>query len=171
MADAMSKLFKIAPAFALVMSVVAFTAPSVFSSEDTILMLKNPRIEGRHGAIIFTRADLEALPQEEITTTNDFVDGEVIFRGPSAYALIDQIGRAGAKKARLTSATDFFIEVEIQELFDYGAILAMEMNGEQLTRRNRGPIWLMYPVDQYEELQNPSMNNRLIWQLKTIELQ
>jgi len=149
---------------------LALPSLSAFASEDTLLMLKNPRIEGRHGAIVFTRADLEALPQKEITTSNDFVDGEAVFRGPSAYALIDQIGRAGAKKVRLTAANDYFIDVTIQELFDYGAILAMEMNGEGLTRRNRGPIWLMYPIDQYEELQNPSMNNRLIWQLKTIEL-
>ncbi len=171
MAKATRKLFSAAPAFLLVLAALVMAAPSVFAAEETLLTLRNPRIEGRHGVIMFTRADLEALQQEEITTTNDFVDGEALFRGPSAFALIDQIGHAGARVVRLTAANDFFIDVEIQELFDYGAILAMEMNGTRLTRRSRGPIWLMYPVDQYEELQTPSINNRLIWQLKTIELQ
>ncbi|MEM7057134.1 MAG: molybdopterin-dependent oxidoreductase [Pseudomonadota bacterium] len=170
MARATRKLFLAAPAVLLVIAVFA-AFPMAFASEETLLTLKNPRIDGRHGVITFTRADLESLQQQEITTTNDFIDGEATFRGPLAYALIDQIGRAGAKLVRLTAANDYFVDIAIQELLDYGAILALEMNGKGLTTRDRGPIWLMYPIDQFEELQNPSMNNRLIWQLKTIELQ
>lgn len=171
MAMATRRPFLATPALVLVFAVIAAAFPATSAVGETLLMLKNPRIEGRHGAIVFTRSDLEALPQEEITTSNDFVDGEAVYRGPSAYALIDQIGRAGAKNVRLTAANDYFVDIAIQELHEYGAILALEMNGKALTSRTRGPVLLMYPIDQFEELQTPSMNNRLIWQLKTIELQ
>lgn len=137
---------------------------------EKLLVLKNPRIPGIHGEISFSRADLESLEQQQIRTSNDFVDGIATFRGPSAYALIDQIGRAGAKTVRMVAANDYFVDIEIEELERYGAILALEMNEERLTTRDRGPIWLMYPIDQHEELQISAINNRLIWQLQTIEL-
>ena len=164
------KLFFYVPAISLVLAML-FAVPTTTQADDTLLTLSNPRIAGPHGVIKFTRADLEAMQQVEITTSNAFMDHPATFRGPSAYALIDQIGRAGANVVRLSSANEFFIDVDIAELADYGVILAIEVDDKRLTMRDRGPIWLMYPVDQFEELQNPSMNNRLIWHLQTIELQ
>lgn len=149
---------------------VSISAAALSNEPETLLVLKNPRILGIHGEIRFTRADLEAMDQQEIQTSNDFVDGVATFRGPSAFALIDQIGRAGSDVVRMTAANDYFIDIDIMELADYGAILALEMNDKPLTIRDRGPIWLMYPIDQFEELQDSSINNRLIWQLETIEL-
>ncbi len=49
-------------------------------------------------------------------------------------------------------------------------ILALRTNGARLTIRDKGPIWLMYPLDDHAELRDPVYNSRLIWQLTTMEL-
>ena len=46
----------------------------------------------------------------------------------------------------------------------------MERDGEKLSRRDQGPIWLMYPLDDYSELRDSIYNTRLVWQLTKIEL-
>lgn len=140
------------------------------SSTDVILTLVNSKIEGVHGRIEFTRADLLAMEQRTIETGNDFVDGTAKFRGPLAASVVEMIGHAGAKKVTLTSVTDFSVTVDIAELKKYQAILALEMNGKALTLRTRGPIWLIYPMDLYPELSDPAFNSRLVWQLEVIEL-
>ena len=46
----------------------------------------------------------------------------------------------------------------------------MTANGERLSRRDKGPIWLIYPLDDHEELKDPVYTIRLIWQLTAMEL-
>ncbi len=46
----------------------------------------------------------------------------------------------------------------------------MYADGERLSLRDKGPLWLMYPIDDHAELQDPLYNVRLIWQLTSMEL-
>lgn len=142
----------------------------VASANEALLTLRNARIPGAHGEISFNRAALEALPQYKITTGTDFTTGVATFLGPLALDVIDMIGRSGSTRVRLVAANAFSVELEIDELKHYGAILALYMDGRTLTRRDKGPIWLMYPMDAYPELDDPEYNNRLIWQVEVIEL-
>lgn len=139
-------------------------------AESVILTLKNPKIAGPHGEIAFTFDALSAMPQHTILTGNDYIDGVSEFRGPLAFQIVDLIGRAGARKVRFIGANDFFAEISIEELREYGTVLALTMDGERLSRRDKGPIWVMYPIDSYPELRDSVYNNRLVAQLKAIEL-
>lgn len=157
----------------IVLSLVALylaVQPGRVLAEDIVLTLTNTRISAPHGTISFTREELTALEQATISTGNDFIDGVSEFRGPAASKVIDMIGRAGMTMVRLTSLSDFFVEVSIEELLRYGVILALEQDGAPLERRGKGPIWLIYPIDLYPELQDSVYNSRQIWQLRTIEL-
>lgn len=140
------------------------------AADSVLLTLHNPAIEGTHGKISFSRRDLEALDWSTIVTSNEFIDGVSEFRGPPAHAVLSQIGHAGASRVRLTSASDFFVDVDVAELEEFGAILAMERDGEPLSLRDQGPIWLMYPLDDHPELQDSRFNSRLVWHLTRIEL-
>ena len=45
----------------------------------------------------------------------------------------------------------------------------MEANGKKLSRREKGPLWLMYPISDHAELTDPIYLRRLIWQVVRIE--
>lgn len=117
----------------------------------------------------FTLDELKALGETEIKTSNEFVDGERVFRGPLVRDVLMAAKAAGAQKVWLTAANDYQVEVDPKEFFDYDAILALSMDGKPLSRRDKGPIWVIYPMSDNAELRDPVYNSRLIWQLVKLE--
>lgn len=113
----------------------------------------------------FTRAELLAMPQATILTKNDFVDGKVAFSGPRAASVLAAAGMPLTGAVVMQAANDYKVEIAVAELIRYGAIMALSMNGKQLSLRDKGPIWLIYPMSEFPELQDPVYNDRLIWQL------
>lgn len=118
---------------------------------------------------IFDRAMLMALPQHEVRTTTEWTDGVKRFEGPLLRDVLAQVGAEG-RVALATAINDYSVEIPLQEAHDYPVILAMRMDGEELTLRTKGPLWIVYPRDDYRELQNPEMNSRWIWQLRSLEI-
>ena len=49
-------------------------------------------------------------------------------------------------------------------------LLALTQDGKLLTRRNKGPVWVIYPLSQYPELDKPSYHSAMIWQLRAISV-
>jgi hypothetical protein len=50
------------------------------------------------------------------------------------------------------------------------SILALKRDGETLSRRDKGPIWIVYPRDDFPELQLETINARWVWQLIELEV-
>jgi len=124
---------------------------------------------GRGAQTDLTLSDLSALGEVTIVTGNDFVDGQRNFRGPLMRDLLQHYGAGGAEKVRLTAVNDYHVDVAVSEFYAYDVILALTVDGKPLSRRDRGPIWLIYPTDDHQELQDPVYNGRLIWQLVKVE--
>lgn len=117
----------------------------------------------------FDREMLADFPQHEIRTTTEWTDGVKTFRGPLVRDLLDSIGASGTSVVA-TALNDYAVEIPIREFQAYAVILAVSMDGEELTVRDKGPIWIVYPRDQHRELQGPEMNDRWIWQLRSLEI-
>lgn len=113
--------------------------------------------------------DLKAFEQHDVVTGNEFVEGEPTFSGPLMRDVLADAGFVDARIVRLTAANDYAVEVETAEFVTYDVILALSMDGTPLTRRDKGPVWVIYPMRDNPELQDPVFNNRLIWQLVKIE--
>jgi len=48
-------------------------------------------------------------------------------------------------------------------------ILAIKKNGEYIKIREKGPIWMIYPMDDYPELKKDLLTQyKLIWHVRTI---
>jgi len=114
-------------------------------------------------------ADLKAMPQTVVVTSNEFIDGDRRFRGPLARDVLKLAGAGSATKVTLKAANDYQFDVEISEFNKYDVILALSMDGVALSSRGKGPIWLIYPMSDHAELRDPVYNSRLIWQLVRME--
>jgi hypothetical protein len=118
----------------------------------------------------FTLEELAALPQRTVVTRNEFSDGPVSYRGPLVRDVLAHLGLDEAEAVRFVAANDYAVEIPTADFRRYAAILAMEADGTPLSRRDKGPLWLMYPISDHGELQgNPVYNARLIWQVVRIE--
>lgn len=128
-------------------------------------LLATPPIE-----TVVPAGQLAALQHHVIVTHTEFTDGAVRFEGPLVTDVLKLVGNRDWTSARLTAVNDYAIDIPVSDFREYGVILARTMNGKELSRRDKGPYWLMYPIDAFKELQDPAYNNRLIWQVVKIEL-
>jgi hypothetical protein len=44
------------------------------------------------------------------------------------------------------------------------------MNGQYLHVKDKGPLWTVYPRDQFPELRNSMTDKKWVWQLKELEV-
>ena len=136
------------------------------SDAQTVLTV---RAQNSDEAMTFTLAELKQFPQVDVVTKNEFVDGERTFRGPLVRDVLRAENAADAAFVKMTAANDYQIDVKAKEFYDYDVILALSMDGKDLSARDKGPIWVIYPMSQFVELQDPVFNSRLIWQLVRME--
>ncbi len=115
----------------------------------------------------FDRAMLMTLPQREIRTTTAWTDGVQIFQGPLIRDVLKFV-QADGSNLRAIALNDYAITIPTSDFEKYDAILALLMNGEEMSVREKGPIWIVYPRDQHNELQSAEYNEKWIWQLNRI---
>lgn len=71
----------------------------------------------------------------------------------------------------ITTATEWST-IPWSDMDRYGIILAHSQNGDRLSKRKFGPLFLMYPRDQYASvLDTPTGTEKFIWQVCGIHVQ
>ncbi|MGJ8546860.1 MAG: molybdopterin-dependent oxidoreductase [Sulfitobacter sp.] len=112
--------------------------------------------------------ELSQLPQTEVMTKNDYVDATTRFSGPTLRMILEQNGIASGAEINMHALNDFFVTAPASDAYNYDVILALLMNGEPMSVRDKGPIWIIYPMDDHPELSDDLYNGRLVWQLDKI---
>ena len=121
-------------------------------------------------AIQLDLAALMALPQRTVTTRTPWHDGTMNFGGPRLSDLLEPLKPTG-KTLRVTALNDYSVNIPLSDLPRYQPVLAWQLNGKEISVRNKGPLFLIYPFDAYPELQNPLYYGRSIWQIKMIKVE
>lgn len=153
-----------------VLIIVALLAGPIAAWGEETLLTINRSVNGLSDVIELSRSELQQLDQIELRTENEFVDGVTTFTGPLARDVLDSVGRGVQNTVLLTAANDFQVEIPITDFDNYDVVFALSANGETLSPRDKGPIWVIYPMSQHNELQDPVFNARLIWQLVRIDI-
>lgn len=113
---------------------------------------------------LFDRPMLEALGTERLRTSSPWTDGVAEFEGVPARKVMAAVGARGSV-AIASALNDYQAEIPLSDFEDYPVLFALRMNGQELTVRDRGPIWIVYPRDDHAELRNERINSRWVWQL------
>ena len=130
--------------------------------------IRDTNAEG--GVARFDRAMLEALGTRKLTTSSAWTSGPTEFEGPLASAVLDAVGADGTA-VHAAALNDYAVTIPIDELRRYPVLLALKMNGQYLKVMDKGPIWIVYPRDQYRELQDSLTDKRWVWQLHELQVQ
>ena len=163
----MNSLLTVGKQFVGGVFVLTFLFASAASAGDEVyLRLTN----GSDGAVVeLTEDDLLAMEQFTVFTENEFVDGLAEFTGPLARDVIALLNAPEIETLKLTAVNDYAVEVPMSDLLDYDVIFAMAQNGTRFSIRDKGPIWVIYPMSENVELQDRVYNDRLIWQLVKVD--
>lgn len=161
--------FRLAPAFVLICLSLMSSALYANSAPEGPVILSVAGLDGPPHELSFDRALLENLPSTRIETTTIWTEGVQSFVGVELAALLDHLGISSGT-VRVVAANDYAIEIPVAEIQPGGALLAYLQNDQPMSRRDRGPIWLVYPYDSDVDLQTELIYSRSVWQLVRIEI-
>ncbi|GGE23727.1 oxidoreductase [Primorskyibacter flagellatus] len=111
---------------------------------------------------------LRALPVAEFVTTTIWTEGPQSFAGVRMTDLLDRLGISSGTMI-LTAANGYQVRVPVADFGPDGAIIAYDRNGEAMTLRDKGPLWLVYPYDSDPKFRTEIIYANSIWQLDRIE--
>ncbi len=112
---------------------------------------------------------LEALDATTFETSTIWTEGEHSFTGVSLAVLADQLGLDG-DSLRATAINDYAIDIPLTDAVEGGPIIAYLMDGNTMSIRDKGPLWIVYPYDSNAEYRTEVVYSRSIWQLDRIEV-
>lgn len=78
-------------------------------------------------------------------------------------ALLDAAGASG-DEVEITALNDYRASIPIADIRRLPIILATRRNGETMPVRERGPYWVIYPMDKDPTLRNDAVYARSVWQ-------
>ncbi|UWR22004.1 molybdopterin-dependent oxidoreductase [Sulfitobacter sp. S190] len=112
---------------------------------------------------------LRALPETTFETSTIWTDGVHTFTGVS---LADLMAELGVEDGTLvaTAINDYAVEIPVSDAVEGGPIIAYLMDGEEMTVRDKGPLWVIYPYDSNADYRSEVVYSRSIWQLDRLEI-
>jgi len=111
---------------------------------------------------------LEAMDTTMIETSTIWTDGTQVFQGVSLKTLVEELGIEGTM-LRASAINDYTVEVPLSDAVEGGALVAYRLNGETMSVRDKGPLWIIYPYDSDADYRTEVIYSRSIWQLDRIE--
>lgn len=117
----------------------------------------------------FSATDLEALGMKTVQARYPDWPKGFTFEGP---LLKDVLAAAGAKGsvARVRALDDYAADIPVSELDKYPVILALKRDGRYLGLGDRGPAWVIYPREDFEELRGAD-ELKWVWSAYFIEVE
>lgn len=115
----------------------------------------------------FDRDMLSALDRHTTRTNTPWHDGVTDFTGPLARTLMDTVGAEG-DQVLAVALNEYQASIPMADFYDHDVILATQMNGEPLSVREKGPIFVIYPFDQNPELNTEIIYARSAWQVRRL---
>jgi hypothetical protein len=152
----------VAPALRAAESLASPTGPIILDVTGAIERTNAP------GRAQFDRQMLEALGVDHLTTTSTWTDGKTLFEGVSATKLLAAVGAHG-KTVVANAKDDYRVDIPVDDFEKYPVLLAWAMNGKDLPR-DKAPIWIIYPRDDYPELNGAKPDLRWVWQVLTLDI-
>lgn len=153
----------------MVLGFLALTTGLAKSQPDVAAPAVLKVVQPSQEALMLSMAALQALEQESFATSTIWTDGVHEFRGVCLKELLKHLN-VSANEVIATAINDYAIRLPVPAEDEIGPILALEMDGAPMSRRGKGPVWLVYPYDSHAKFRTQTIYARSVWQLNTIEI-
>ncbi len=118
---------------------------------------------------VFDMDMLKALPATSFRTSTIWTDDVHRFTGVALDDLLDAVGAQG-RTINAIALNDYAVEIPAADAVDGGPIVAYEMDGAEMSVREKGPLWIVYPYDAKADYRTEMIYSRSIWQLDRMNI-
>ncbi|MBC08358.1 MAG: hypothetical protein CMO10_18940 [Thalassospira sp.] len=147
---------------AVVIALVGFyTAPAMAGGTLSMTNAKGETVR-------VSMKELMDLQATEINTSTQWTDGVQKFRGVAFDLLFDTYGLE-ADTVRVSALNDYNVMVPADVLRNDGAILAYQLNDAEMSVREKGPFWVIFPYDADERFNTDTYWAYSVWQVKSVD--
>lgn len=143
-------------------------AQDVPAAQGPVILTVSGKLAGGQ-PVQFTLNQLQALESRTMTVEHDWSDEAHTYKGPLLSAVLEHVEATG-NSLRLVALNEYFVDIEQGFVHKWQPILAWQEDGRTMRIRNKGPLWLMTPLQESHELRTPANVSKLIWQLSGIEV-
>jgi hypothetical protein len=164
-----SRLSAIATAITMILAAGPALADDFAAPNGDVLLTITGSITAKNGAdsLQLDYDQLASLPQTTFTTSTTWTPGTPTFTGVLMKDLIAAVGATG-ETITLTAANDYAITLPLDDVQADAPLLAFLMDGQPMSLRDKGPVWMVYPYDAEEKYRTEETYSRSIWQMTAI---
>jgi hypothetical protein len=114
--------------------------------------------------VAFDLEALDALPQHRFDTSTIWTDGVRQFSGPPLAAVLGAAG-LDPQPIQAFASNGYGVTLTFPPGDALVPIVATRIDGAPIGRRERGPLWVMFPFDSDASLRNAEVFGQSIWHL------
>lgn len=151
-------LLMIAPSLAAAGSLPEPTGPVLLTVTGEI---SNTNADG---VARFDLGMLQALGEAVIETETIWTPATHRFAGVLLEDILDHVGATGTQISA-TAINDYSVTIPVSDAGREGPIVAYSMDGASMSRRDKGPLWVIYPFSSSADYRTEVIYSRSIWQL------
>lgn len=115
------------------------------------------------------QAMLDSLPVVTFSTPTPWTEGNSEWSGVRLNEFLDYIG-AQSRELHIKALDGYEVDFKNVDLDKYPVIIAYKLNGEYMSVRDLGPLWIMFPFADHPELDIQFNRSLSVWQLLEIEV-
>lgn len=140
-------------------------------AEGKILIEVNGNISqsNNESGVAIDMAMIEALPVTTFSTATPWTEGNTQWTGVRLNVFLDYIG-AGSHELHVKALDGYEVDFKKVDLEKYPVIIAYKKNGEYMSVRELGPLWIMFPFADYPELDIQFNRSMSVWQVREMEV-
>lgn len=115
-------------------------------------------------------AALQLMPHHAIATSTPWTEGVSSYEGVLMRDLLHQLGVSGAT-VKLIALNDYAVTIPAADFDKYDVVLAYARDGQAMSVRDKGPLWIIYPLDGHPELNDEDTHSKMIWQVRRLDIE
>lgn len=140
---------------------LALAGPAL--ADDPLLTVVGP-----DGTQTYDETALQAFGPVSFATSTIWTEGQPTFTGVPLQTILTDAGiDQGTVSA--VAINDYAVQIPVDEVTADYPIVAFQQDGQAMSVRDKGPLWVIYPYDSDPALQSEVTYARSIWQLVRIE--
>ncbi len=120
--------------------------------------------------ITLDEAALAALPQVEFETATPWTLGTHRYRGPTLKSVLAAQQVDSASAIDVAALNGYQQRVDLSLFAKVPLTLVRYQDDKPLTRRNKGPLWLLVPLSAHPYMDVSAIHNNMVWQVIRIEV-
>ena len=112
--------------------------------------------------------DLQDIAVTDVVTSTIWTQGVHKYTGVPLHAILQHLELSGTTIEAI-ALNDYSVTMPFDTQVEW-PIVAFAIDGQPIPRREKGPLWIIYPFDQSPEFRTETIYSRSIWQLNRLNI-